>query len=145
MTLTLLLGFRPYQLKKHTFLASVVSILHLIVYGICVAFVYSEGVKPIPRAVLGFVCLAVQSIGVLLIFFFALWTLLFFIIWSVLPTSCRSSSDIGSPGASSIRCRWRRRTSTGPKRATSPPSRPVADGVADGAVARGPTVGRGAR
>lgn len=81
LTLLLLIIFRPYAMKKHTFVAALVSLLHLIVYCILVTFIYSEGIKPIPRTVLGFVALAVQSIAFIVIFIFGLWTLLWFLIW----------------------------------------------------------------
>ncbi|KAG0143055.1 hypothetical protein CROQUDRAFT_49369 [Cronartium quercuum f. sp. fusiforme G11] len=74
-TLFLIIG-RPFRQTRWNVAASLISILQLIQFCILETFVPRQGVKPIPRAVLGLVSILIQSLGFILLFGYAFVLLL---------------------------------------------------------------------
>lgn len=62
---------RPFQQTRFNVLAIILGVLQVIEDCVLVTFVPRQDVQPIPRAILGFVLIGVQSIGFIIIFGFA--------------------------------------------------------------------------
>ncbi|WWC64577.1 uncharacterized protein I303_107188 [Kwoniella dejecticola CBS 10117] len=70
-----LLACRPHKDRKGDWITSVLSLFRLIAFGLLIAFIPSIGVKPIPRAVIGFVIIVAFGLPTILLFFGMLWNL----------------------------------------------------------------------
>ncbi|OCF38950.1 integral membrane protein [Kwoniella heveanensis CBS 569] len=76
-----LLACRPHKDRKGDWISTTLSLFRLIAFGLLIAFIPSIGVKPIPRAVIGFVIIVAFGIPVILLFFGLLWNLGYGYLW----------------------------------------------------------------
>ncbi|WVF73078.1 hypothetical protein IAT40_007897 [Kwoniella sp. CBS 6097] len=76
-----LLAFRPHKDRKGDWISTTLSLFRLVAFGLLIAFIPSIGVKPIPRAVIGFVIIVAFGIPVILLFFGLLWNLGYGYLW----------------------------------------------------------------
>ncbi|KAH9810210.1 hypothetical protein DFH28DRAFT_903125 [Melampsora americana] len=72
LLLIFLVATRPFQQTRFNVLAIILGVLQLIEDCILVTFVPRQEIKPIPRAILGFVLIGIQSIGFIIIFGYTL-------------------------------------------------------------------------
>ena len=68
IVLVALLAFRPHKDKKGDWLAPILSFLRLAMAGLCIAFIPSVNVAGIPKAVIGFVLIAIVGILTIVLF-----------------------------------------------------------------------------
>lgn len=64
-----LIACRPHKDRKGDWLAPILSFFRLACFGLCIAFIPSMDVEPIPRAVCGFVIIAGIGIPTIILFF----------------------------------------------------------------------------
>ncbi|ODN94650.1 integral membrane protein [Cryptococcus wingfieldii CBS 7118] len=72
---------RPHKDKKGDWLGGFLSMCRMISFGLLVAFIPSVGVRPIPRAVIGFVIIVFTGIPVVILFFGFLWNIGYGYLW----------------------------------------------------------------
>ncbi|WWC91723.1 uncharacterized protein L201_006670 [Kwoniella dendrophila CBS 6074] len=76
-----LLACRPHKDRKGDWITSILSLFRLVAFGLLIAFIPSIGVKPIPRAVIGFVIIAAFGLPTVLLFFGLIWNLGYGYLW----------------------------------------------------------------
>ncbi|WVR07678.1 hypothetical protein IAU60_004720 [Kwoniella sp. DSM 27419] len=81
LVLIALIACRPHKDRKGDWITTVLSIFRLIAFGLLIAFIPSIGVKPIPRAVIGFVIIVAFGLPVVLLFFGLFWNLGYGYLW----------------------------------------------------------------
>jgi hypothetical protein len=64
-----LLACRPHKDRKGDWLAPVLSFFRLAAFGLCIAFIPTVTIKPIPRTIIGFVVIVMFGLPAILLFF----------------------------------------------------------------------------
>ena len=64
-----LLACRPHKDRKGDWLAPVLSFFRLAAFGLCIAFIPTVTIKPIPRTIIGFVVIVMFGLPAVLLFF----------------------------------------------------------------------------
>ncbi|WRT70226.1 uncharacterized protein IL334_007221 [Kwoniella shivajii] len=70
-----LIACRPHKDRKGDWISAVLSLFRLVAFGLLIAFIPSVGVKPIIRAVIGFVIIVAFGLPTVLLFFGLIWNL----------------------------------------------------------------------
>lgn len=69
------IGFRPHKDKKGDWLGAFLAFCRMCGFGLMIAFIPSMGVEPITRTIIGFACIVLFGIPVVLLFFGLLFNL----------------------------------------------------------------------
>jgi hypothetical protein len=64
-----LIACRPHKDRKGDWLAPILSFFRLAAFGLCIAFIPSVSIKPIPRTIIGFVVIVMFGLPTVLLFF----------------------------------------------------------------------------
>jgi hypothetical protein len=64
-----LIACRPHKDRKGDWLAPILSFFRLAAFGLCIAFIPSVTIKPIPRTIIGFVVIVMFGLPTVLLFF----------------------------------------------------------------------------
>ena len=76
-----LIACRPHKDRKGDWLAPILSFFRLACFGLCIAFVPSMDVDPIPRAVCGFVIIAGIGLPTVILFFGLIFNAFYGYLW----------------------------------------------------------------
>ncbi|WWD03639.1 hypothetical protein V865_001694 [Kwoniella europaea PYCC6329] len=76
-----LLACRPHKDRKGDWITSTLALFRLIAFGLLIAFIPSIGVRPIPRAVIGFVIIVAFGLPTILLLFGLIWNLGYGYFW----------------------------------------------------------------
>ncbi|RZK39107.1 MAG: hypothetical protein EOO61_07470 [Hymenobacter sp.] len=64
-----LIACRPHKDRKGDWLAPILSFFRLAAFGLCIAFIPSVTIKPIPRTIIGFVVIVMFGLPTVILFF----------------------------------------------------------------------------
>lgn len=76
-----LIACRPHKDRKGDWLAPILSFFRLACFGLCIAFIPSVDVRPIPRAIVGFVMIAGIGLPTVLLFFGLIFNAFYGYLW----------------------------------------------------------------
>lgn len=76
-----LIACRPHKDRKGDWLAPILSFFRLACFGLCIAFIPSMDVEPIPRAVCGFVIIAGVGLPTVILFFGLIFNAFYGYLW----------------------------------------------------------------